>query len=322
MIKFFREKKAHLAQGKDGFIMKKATALLLTVVMALSLAACGSSTSSTTSANTTAAANTAAATTTNTTAAANTTAANTTANTAANTTASTTAGTTTITKAFAGKTLTMATNAQFPPYEYYDGDKVVGIDADLAQAIADELGMTLKIEDMDFDTIINAVQSGKADIGVAGMTVTEERLKNISFTDSYITSSQMILIKSDNTEITGPDSLEGKKIGVQLGTTGDIYAQDIKDAKIEEYNSGFEAVQALSQGKLDAVIIDEEPAKVFVEKTSGAVKLVDEPFTNEDYAICVAKDNTELLDAVNAVLADLKQTGKLQQIIDKYISAK
>ena len=215
--------------------------------------------------------------------------------------------------------LTMATNAQFEPYEYYDGDNVVGIDADIAAAIAEQLGMELKIEDMAFDSIIMAVNSGKADVGIAGMTVTEDRLENVNFSDPYATSSQVIIVTGDS-EIGSSDDLSGKKIGVQLGTTGDILADDVEGATVERYNKGFEAVQALSQGKIDAVIIDRQPAQVFVDENEG-LKILDEAFAEEEYAIAIAKDNTELLDKVNAALGELKESGKLDEIIGKYISA-
>ncbi|TCS78615.1 amino acid ABC transporter substrate-binding protein (PAAT family) [Muricomes intestini] len=216
-------------------------------------------------------------------------------------------------------TLVMATNAEFPPYEYYEGKDVVGIDADIAAAVADELGMKLKIEDMAFDSIIAAVSSGKADIGAAGMTVTKERLKNVDFTDTYATATQVIIVTEDS-EIAGPDDLTGKKIGVQLGTTGDIYADDIEDASVERYNKGFEAVQALQQGKIDAVIIDGEPAKEFVKEADG-LKILDEAFTEEEYAIAVKKGNDELKDKINDALASLKDSGKLDEIVGKYISS-
>lgn len=216
-------------------------------------------------------------------------------------------------------TLVMATNAEFPPYEYYEGDEVVGIDAEIAQAIAEELGMTLKIEDMAFDSIIPAVTSGKADFGAAGMTVTEDRKKNVDFTDTYATATQVIIVKEDS-DIAGPDDLVGKKIGVQLGTTGDIYAGDIEDAEVEQYNKGFEAVQALTQGKIDAVVIDGEPAKEFVAQAEG-LKILDEAFTEEEYAIAVAKGNDDLREKINDALAKLKESGKIDEIVAKYISA-
>lgn len=217
------------------------------------------------------------------------------------------------------KSLVMATNAEFPPYEYYDNQKIVGIDVEIAQAIADDLGMKLEIEDMAFDSIIAAVQSGKADIGAAGMTVTEDRLESVNFSDSYTTAAQVIIVK-EGSDIATPDDLMGKTVGVQLGTTGDIFVDDVENATVERYNKGFEAVQALLQGKIDAVLIDREPAKVFVSQNEG-LKIVDEEFTVEDYAIAIAKDNEDLLKSINESLARLKESGKLQEIIDKYIAA-
>lgn len=218
-----------------------------------------------------------------------------------------------------GGKLVMATNAEFPPYEYHEGDEIVGIDAEIAAAIADELGMTLEIEDMAFDAIITAVSGGKADMGLAGMTVDPDRQKNVNFSETYATAAQVIIVKEDS-EIVGPDDLTGKKIGVQLGTTGDIYAEDIEDAEVERYNKGMEAVQALQQDKIDAVVIDGEPAKVFVAENEG-LKVLDEPLTEEEYAIAIAKDNDELLEKVNTALASLKDSGKLDEIVAKYISA-
>lgn len=219
----------------------------------------------------------------------------------------------------AGGTLVMATNAEFPPYEYREGDNVVGIDVEIGEAIAKSMGMELKVEDMAFDSIIVAVDAGKADVGLAGLTVTEDRLMNVNFSDPYTTATQVVIVKEDS-PITSPNDLEGKKIGVQLGTTGDKYAGDIKDATVERYNKGFEAVQAMTQGKIDAVIIDREPAKVFVEQNEG-IKMLDEAYTEEEYAIAIKKDNEELLKKVNTALADLKSSGELQKILDKYIKA-
>lgn len=218
-----------------------------------------------------------------------------------------------------GEALIMATNAAFEPYEYYEGDAVTGIDVEIAQAIADKLGLTLEVEDMEFDSIIAAVNSGKAHIGVAGMTVTEDRLKNVDFTDPYTTATQVIIVQ-EGSDIAGADDLTGKKIGVQLGTTGDIFASDVEGAEIEQYNKGMDAVQALANGTIDAVIIDNEPAKQFVAKTEGLV-ILDEEFVVEEYAIAVAKGNEELLDDINKALDALIADGTVKNIIDKYITA-
>lgn len=218
-----------------------------------------------------------------------------------------------------GGILVMATNAEFPPYEFYEGGEIVGIDVEIAKAIAEEMGMDFEVEDMAFDSIIPAVQSGKADFGAAGMTVDEKRLQSVDFSDSYATATQVIIVKEDS-DIATPDDLNGKTIGVQLGTTGDIYAGDIPDATVERYNKGFEAVQALMQNKIDAVVIDGEPAKVFASQNEG-LKILDEALTTEEYAICVKKGNTELVEGINAAIANLKESGELQKIVDKYITA-
>ncbi len=215
--------------------------------------------------------------------------------------------------------LVMATNAAFPPYESVDGNEIVGIDPEIAKLIADDLGKELVIEDMAFDSIIAAVQTGKADIAMAGMTVTEDRKQNIDFSDPYTEAAQVIVVKTDSA-VASPDDLAGKTIGVQIGTTGDIYAEDIENATIERYSKYFEAINALVQGKIDAVIVDREPAKVFVND-NAELKLIDEEFTVEEYAIGVSKENTQLLNDINASLKKLQESGKIDEIINKYISA-
>ena len=223
--------------------------------------------------------------------------------------------------------LTMATNAEFPPYEYYEGDTVTGIDVEIAQAIAVKLGLTLQVEDMEFDSVISAVQGGKADIGMAGMTVTEERLEEVSFTESYATGVQVIIVTEDS-DITSADDLfaEGANhtIGVQLATTGDLYTtEDIEAAglgTVDRYNKGADAVMALKNGKVDCVVIDNEPAKAFVEANEG-LKILETEYVTEDYAIAVSKDNEALHSAVDAALQELIADGTVQSIIDKYITA-
>lgn len=223
--------------------------------------------------------------------------------------------------------LTMATNAEFPPYEYYEGNTVTGIDVEIAQAIAERLGLTLQVEDMEFDSVISAVQGGKVDIGMAGMTVTEERLEEVSFTESYATGVQVIIVTEDS-DITSADDLfaEGANhtIGVQLATTGDLYTtEDIEAAglgTVDRYNKGADAVMALKNGKVDCVVIDNEPAKAFVEANEG-LKILETEYVTEDYAIAVSKDNEALHTAVDAALQELIADGTVQSIIDKYITA-
>lgn len=221
----------------------------------------------------------------------------------------------------AQETLTMATNAEFPPYEYKEGDNVVGIDAEVAQAIADKLGMKLEIVDTKFDAIIPGVQSGKYDMGMAGMTVTPEREQSVSFSDSYATGIQSIIVKQGSDIKSVDDLSEKTKIGVQLGTTGDIYAKDdFGDEAVQEYDKGADAVQALIAGKIDCVIIDNEPAKSFVAANEG-LEILKTSYAEEDYAICFKKDNTELQTKVNDALKELIADGTVQKIVDKYITA-
>ena len=223
--------------------------------------------------------------------------------------------------------LTMATNAAFPPYEYIEGGEIVGIDAEIAAAIAEKLGLEVQIEDMEFDAIIEAVKSGKADIGLAGMTVTPDRAEEVNFTASYATGVQVVIVTEDSA-ITSVDDLfaEGASnvIGVQRNTTGDLYTTwDLEDAglaTIDRYSKGAEAVQALKTGKVDCVVIANEPAKAFVAEVEG-LKILDTEYILEEYAGAMNKENAELFEAVNVALEELIADGTVQAIIDTYISA-
>lgn len=216
--------------------------------------------------------------------------------------------------------LTMGTNAAFPPYEFYDGDDIVGIDAEIAGLLAEKLGLTLEIVDMDFATIVTSVQTGGVDIGLAGMTVTEERLENVNFTDSYATGVQVIIVKEDS-DIASVDDLEGKLIGTQEGTTGHQYcAEDYGEENVLAYTNGATAVQNLVQGAVDCVVIDKQPALSFVEANEG-LKILETEYVIEDYAAAVSKENTDLLDALNTALQELKADGSIDEILDKYIKA-
>ena len=218
--------------------------------------------------------------------------------------------------------LKMATNAYFQPYEFYEGEKIVGIDAEIAAAIAEKLGMTLEIEDMEFDSILTAVKEGSVDFGMAGMTITEDRLLEVDFSISYANGVQAIIVK-EGSSITSVDDLyaEGAsyKVGVQLGTTGDVYATDDFGAdNVTTYSNGNEAVLALAGGSVDCVIIDNEPAKALVAANSG-LKILETTYANEDYAICVKKGNSELLDKINAAILELTEDGTIEGIVAKYI---
>ena len=219
--------------------------------------------------------------------------------------------------------LTMATNAYFQPYEFYEGDKIVGIDAEIAEAIAKKLGLELVINDMAFDSIITAVDQGSADFGLAGMTVTPDRLKEVDFSISYAKGVQSIIVK-EGSAITCYDDLaaEGEtyKVGVQLGTTGDIYASDEFGDRVNSFTTGNEAVNALLGGDVDCVIIDNEPAKSYVSSNEG-LKILETSYVEENYAICVSKENEGLLASINKALDELTESGEIQKIIDKYITA-
>lgn len=221
-------------------------------------------------------------------------------------------------------TLIMATNASFPPYEYYEGTEIVGIDVEIAAAVSAKLGYDFEVADMEFDAIISAVNAGKADFGLAGMTVTEERLLSVDFSDSYATGVQVVIVR-EGSSITSVDDLfaEGAMhtIGVQLTTTGDLYTTwDLEDnglAVINRYPNGNEAVMALKAGKVDCVVIDNEPAKAYVAANEGLMILPTE-YVTENYAACFKKGNP-LLAEFNAALQELIADGTIPAIIEKYI---
>ena len=233
--------------------------------------------------------------------------------------ASTSAAAGELTTVEAGK-LTMATNAAFPPYEMTtDAGEFEGIDVDTAKAIAEKLGLELQIDDMDFDAALLSVQQGKADIVMAGVTVTDERKAVMDFSDSYATGIQSVIVP-EGSDIASVDDLAGKKIGTQRGTTGYIYcSDDFGDDAVVAYDDGLTAVQALNNGQVDAVVIDNAPAQEFIAANPG-LKILDTSYAEEDYAIGMAKGSS-LEDAVNAALKELKADGTLQAIVDKYITA-
>ncbi len=226
----------------------------------------------------------------------------------------------------AGK-LHMATNAAFPPYEMTDDSGgFEGIDVELAEKIAAKLGLELVVDDMDFSSVLTSVQGGKADIAMAGLTVTPDRQKNVDFTDSYATGVQVVIVPEDSDIKTIDDLAKDKMIGTQEGTTGFIYCSDTPENggfgedHVIAYTNGATAIQALLAGKVNAVVIDSQPAKEFVAANDG-LKILETEFVSEDYAIGVSKDNPELLEAVNNALKELIEDGTVQEILDKYIKA-
>ena len=286
--------------------MKKLTALMLSSAMMLSLAACGGSASTETvsseAASSEAASSEAAS------------------SEAVSTEEAASADATALTTVNAGK-LTMSTNAAFPPYEMTtDTGDFEGIDIEVAGAIAEKLGLELQVDDMDFDAALQAAQNGKSDMVMAGVTVTDERLKVMDFSDTYAEGIQSIIVPEDS-DIATADDLSGKAIGTQRGTTGYIYCtDDFGEENVIAYDDGLTAVQALNNGQVDAVVIDNAPAQEFVAANPG-LKILDTAYAQEDYAIGVAKGNTQLLDAINGALEELQADGTLQAIVDKYITA-
>ena len=285
--------------------MKKFLSLVLALALALSLAACGGSNGG----------------------------ANADADTNANTNANTSAGADTdaetggeaaFTTVEAGK-LIMSTNAAFPPYEMtsdgegYNGTGFEGIDVEIAGAIAEKLGLELQIDDMEFTSALEAAQKGMSDMVMAGVTVNEERLAVMDFTDSYATGVQVVIVK-EGSDVT-LDNLGEQQIGVQNGTTGwNFCTGDFGDDHVVAFDNGITAVQALVNDQVDCVVIDQAPAESFVAENPG-LTILETEYAIEDYAIGVAKGNTALLDALNAALAELKADGTIQSIVDTYITA-
>ena len=271
--------------------MKKIITGILVVCMTGALAACGSSAASESSASST-----------------------------ASEASASTASETEIKTVNPGK-LTMSTNAAFPPYEMTKDDgSFEGIDVEIADAIAKELGLTLQVDDMDFSAALLAAQEGKSDIVMAGVTVTDERKQVMNFSDTYSTGVQVIIVPEDS-DIATAEDLEGHMIGTQAGTTGYLYcSDDFGEDSVTAYDNGLTATQALLNGQIDCIVIDSAPAEEFVKANEG-LKILDTEYVTEDYAIGMSKDNEALLEAVNAALAKLKDDGTVQSIVDKYINA-
>ena len=280
--------------------MKKILAMAMAVVMALGLSACGGSNS-----------------------AASSSAAGSVSGSASGSVSSGDAAFTTVTP---GK-LTMSTNASFPPYEMVaDDGSFEGIDIEVAGAIAEKLGLELQVDDMGFDAALQAAQTGKSDMVMAGVTITEERQAVMDFSNSYANGVQVVIVKEGSPIQTVDDLANANMIGCQMGTTGYTFCSDTPENggfgedHVTPYDDGAAAVQALMNGQIDAVVIDNKPAQEYVAANPG-LKILDGEFTNEDYAIGVAKGNTALLDAINGALEELTNDGTIQSIVDKYISA-
>lgn len=275
--------------------MKKFLALLLAAVMAMSLlTACGSSKTTETTETTESAE------------------------------AENTEATETVSEALVDGVLTVGTNAEFPPFEYVaDNGEPDGFDIALIKAIGEKLGVEVKVENMEFASLVSSIGS-KVDVSIAGMTVTDERKESVDFSDSYYEAVQYVILPADS-EIATADDLVGTTIGVQLGTTGDFIASDdIADTTVQQYNKAVDAVNDLINGRVDCVIVDKNPALVFESKFEGQVKAVDGAefgFGTEEYAIALPKGDTALADAINAALGEIKADGTFDELVKTYIEA-
>ena len=213
----------------------------------------------------------------------------------------------------------MGTNAAFPPFEYTQGTEVVGFDVTLSKLIAKDYGKELQVIDMSFDGLIAALNSGAIDFVAAGMTATEERRKNVDFSEPYYSSRQFIIIKKCNSKITCAADLNGKVIGVQAGTTGEMYVQDeVENADLKSFKNGIDASLALKNSAIDAIVLDELPSKEIVRRNPDLV-LVEDDFYTEEYAIAVKKGNKTLLDSINKTIAAIKENGIYAQMTDAYM---
>ena len=213
--------------------------------------------------------------------------------------------------------LVMVTEAGFAPYEYYENGEVVGVDVDIAREIAKHLGKTLVVKDIAFDSIINEVKTGKADFGAAGISYSEDRAKNVDFSINYAVSKQVVIV-NNNSSITNVNGISNKKIAVQLGSIADTFVTDnIKNANVVRQKKYLAAIEDLKTGKVDCVVMDELPAKEIVSKNEG-IKILDGSLTNDSYGMVVKKGNKELLDAINMVLQNLKDEGKIDEFIIKH----
>ena len=238
---------------------------------------------------------------------------------------STTSGETSIDKIKAAGKIVMATNAQFEPFEYIDGTDYKGIDIAISQKIADELGVELEIHDVKFESVIAEITTGKANFAAAGLSITPDRLENVDFSDEYFSATQSILVMKDGSSVAKPEDLKGKVVGVQTGTTADTYVTD-KDGEnnvgvkeVKRYNSFVDAVNDMITGRLDAVVMDDFPANKLVEKNADKIVKLDDELTGEKYAIAVSKGDEAMKELVNKVLADMEESGEMDELLTKYI---
>lgn len=219
--------------------------------------------------------------------------------------------------AFAKQVVLVGTNAEFAPFEYLEKNEIVGFDIDLLNAISKETGIEFKIKDMAFDGLLPALQTKKVDLVIAGMTATPEREKAVLFSKPYFTAKQVIITKGEDKSLKTFDDLSGKKVGVMLGFTGDSVVSEIKGAKVERFNAAYAAIIALNQGKIDAVVLDSEPAKKYIAN-SKELMIADVPAEEEEYAIAVRKTDKELIEKINVAIDKIRANGEYDKILKKY----
>lgn len=221
--------------------------------------------------------------------------------------------------AFAKEKIYVGTNAEFPPFEYLENGEIKGFDMELVNEIGKILDADIKIVDMAFDGLLPALQMKKVDLVIAGMTANEERMKTVSFTQPYYTASQVIIVKEGNDSIKSFNDLKGKKVGVMLGFTGDMVVSEIEGVKIERFNAAYAGIMALQAGKVEAVVLDSEPAKNYVAQNKGLV-LADADAEQEEYAIAVRKNDKALLEKVEKALKEVKENGTYDKLLQKYFN--
>ncbi|MBQ3437272.1 MAG: basic amino acid ABC transporter substrate-binding protein [Fusobacterium sp.] len=219
--------------------------------------------------------------------------------------------------AIAKQIVVVGTNAEFAPFEYLDKNEIVGFDIDLLNAISKETGIEFQIKDMAFDGLLPALQMKKIDMVIAGMTTTPEREKTVLFSKPYFTAKQVVITKGEDKTLKSFDDLAGKKVGVILGFTGDAVVTEIKGAKVERFNAAYAAIMALNQGKIDAVVLDSEPAKKYIANAKQLM-IANIPAEEEDYAIAVRKTDKELIEKINTAVEKLKTNGTYDEILKKY----
>lgn len=211
----------------------------------------------------------------------------------------------------------VGTNAEFAPFEYLEKNEIVGFDIDLLNAISKVSDMEFKIKDMAFDGLLPALQTKKVDLVIAGMTATPEREKTVLFSKSYFTAKQVVITKGEDKSLKSFDDLSGKKVGVMLGFTGDTVVSEIKGVKIERFNAAYAAIMALVQGKLDAVVLDSEPAKKYTANNKQLM-IANIPAEEEEYAIAVRKNDKKLIEKINKAIETIKNNGEYDKILKKY----